>query len=112
MTPFFQVVTTVEEEEQATAMARSLLEERLVGCVQIAPCRSLYHWQGNIEEATEFVCTLKTREDLLDRLLQRLQSIHPYDVPEILAFSVDRGNPDYLAWLDGELAGRSEKQQG
>ncbi len=107
MSSFFQVVTTVESEEQARALARQMLEERLAGCVQISPCRSLYHWQGEIEEAGEYVCTLKTSDSLVQRLISRLAAVHPYEVPEILALPVADGHRPYLDWLDSELAPKS-----
>ena len=103
MLSYLQVATTVETREQAEVMARHMLEQRLAGCVQIVQCCSMYHWQGNIEKGDEFLCVMKTREDLFDRLQTAISEIHPYEVPEILATPVLKGNKDYLDWLNGEL---------
>ena len=103
MPSHLQVATTVETREQAEALARQVLEQRLAGCVQISQCCSMYHWQGSIEKGDEFLCVMKTREDLFDRLQLAIAEVHPYEVPEILATPVLKGNTSYLDWLNGEL---------
>ncbi len=104
MTKYLQVVTTVDTEEKAQAIARALVEQRLAACAQVlGPITSTYWWQGQVETSREWLCTLKTREELYEELEQTLRSIHPYEVPEILATPVAAGNPAYLAWLDETL---------
>ena len=103
MTSYLQVATTVENRTQAETIARHVLEQRLAGCVQILQCASMYHWQGQIEKSDEFLCIMKTREDLFDLLQVVIADVHPYEVPEILATPVAAGNADYLDWLQGEL---------
>ncbi len=103
MPSYLQVATTVETREQAEALARQMLEQRLAGCVQITQCNSMYHWQGNVEKSDEFLCVMKTRDDLFDRLQAAITQAHPYEVPEILATPVLKGNKSYLEWLTGEL---------
>ena len=104
---YLQVATTVEQRGQAEQLARHVLEKRLAGCVQILQCESLYHWQGKIEKSGEFLCLMKTRRDLFDRLEQAVKEIHPYEVPEILAVPVAAGGGEYLQWLDRELTSSS-----
>lgn len=104
MTSYIQVMTTTEKKEDAEKIAATLLEARLAACVQIVgPIRSLYRWEGKIEQAEEFVCVIKSRQDLFDPLAAALREIHPYRVPEILATKVSAGGRDYLAWLGEEL---------
>ncbi len=104
MSKHLQVVTTVDTEEKAQEIARALVERRLAACAQVlGPITSTYWWQGQVETAQEWLCILKTREELYEELEQTLRSIHPYEVPEILATPVAAGNPAYLAWLDETL---------
>ena len=104
MTDYIQVVTTTEREEDAAAIARSLVEERLAACVQVlGPVTSTYRWQGRIETAQEWQCWAKSRRELFDELRQAICRLHPYDVPEILALPILDGNAEYLDWLRGEV---------
>ncbi|MDX9834686.1 MAG: divalent-cation tolerance protein CutA [Desulfobulbus sp.] len=103
MTPYIQVVTTAPDRASAEQIADRLLEERLAACVQITPCSSRYHWQGAIEQAEEMVCTVKSRRDLFAEVCRVIRSLHPYEVPEILATPMADGNAAYLDWLGREL---------
>ena len=109
MTEFVQIVTTVENKEDAQRIATALLEKRLAACVQIVgPMSSHYWWQGKIEEATEYQCLIKSRGELFPVVEKAIKAVHPYQVPELLAMPVLAGGAAYLAWLDSELkeAGR------
>jgi periplasmic divalent cation tolerance protein len=106
MTPYIQVVTTLPERFLAEQLATLLLEKRLAACIQLSTCSSWYRWQGAIEQAEEVVCTIKSRQDLLAELKQAIRSLHPYDVPEILATPVLDGSESYFQWLEQELAPR------
>jgi periplasmic divalent cation tolerance protein len=99
--PFVQVMTTTDTRELAERLGRLLVEKLLAGCVQIAgPIRSIYRWQGAIEQAEEWLCLIKTRRELLPQVLALIQQEHSYQVPEILALPVLGGNPAYLQWLE------------
>ncbi len=105
MTQFIQVITTTSSREDAFRIAHMLLERRLAGCVQIVgPITSIYRWQGQIEQAEEWQCLIKSRQDLFGILAEEIRAGHPYEVPEILAVPVVEGSRDYLTWLQGELA--------
>lgn len=81
-------------------MARLLVEERLVACVNIVgDVRSIYSWDGRVCDEAEVLCLAKTRADLLPAVMDRVRALHPYRVPEILAFAVVGGSADYLDWL-------------
>jgi periplasmic divalent cation tolerance protein len=105
------VIATCPEKE-AAGVARSLVEEKLVACVNLlARARSVYSWQGKVEEADETVLLMKTRDDLVDRLGRRLRELHPYDVPEMIALPFEKGLPDYLAWVN-EVTRRGDSLSG
>lgn len=105
MTDYIQVVTTTEREEDARAIARALVEERLAGCVQIiGPITSIYRWQGRIETSREWQCWAKSRREHYEQIQETIRRLHPYEVPEILALDVVAGNPAYLQWLDDQVA--------
>jgi periplasmic divalent cation tolerance protein len=103
MTGYIQVVTTTDSIEAAETIATAVLGERLAACVQISQCQSWFHWQGKVEQAAEFRCTMKSRADLYPELEEIIRRLHPYEVPEILATDVRGGAASYLAWLDQEL---------
>ncbi len=91
---------TAPTADQAAVMARALVEERLCACVTIVPeVRSIYRYDDKIWDEPEVLCIAKTRAALFERVCQRIFELHPYDVPEILAFNVADGSPAYLAWL-------------
>jgi periplasmic divalent cation tolerance protein len=104
MTNYIQVITTTSSRDDALRMAHMLVERRLAGCVQvIGPITSMYRWHDRIEQAEEWQCLIKSRQDLFDVLAEEIRAGHPYEVPEILAVPVVEGSRDYLAWLQGEL---------
>jgi periplasmic divalent cation tolerance protein len=104
MTDYIQVVTTTGRREEAEAIARRLVEDRLAACAQVlGPITSTYRWQGKIETAEEWQCWAKSRRELYPAIEQAIRRLHPYQVPEILAVPILEGSADYLAWLDGEV---------
>ncbi|MBM9614938.1 divalent-cation tolerance protein CutA [Desulfobulbus rhabdoformis] len=103
MLPFIQVVTTLPDQKSAEVLASTLLEQRLVACVQLSPCASRFHWQGKIEEEHEVVCTMKSHHSLFAELEEAITTTHPYDVPEILATPIVAASAAYGDWLKREL---------
>ena len=100
----FLVLTTTGNPLQARRLARRLLEKRLAACVTLVPgVRSLYWWKKRIEESGETLLLIKTRQPRLILLLRQIKTLHPYEVPEILALPVSRGDPAYLRWLGESL---------
>jgi periplasmic divalent cation tolerance protein len=95
-----EIHVTMPDAERASALARILVGEGLAACVNVVPgIRSIYRWEGRIQEDDEVLCLIKTRPALFDRVRRRILELHPYEVPEILAFGVDEGSPTYLDWL-------------
>jgi len=110
MEGFIQVTTTTEKKEDAERIARSLVEARLAACVQIVgPIESVYRWKGRIETAREWLCLIKSRRDHYRAVEEAIRSLHPYEVPEIIAVPFSAGSPDYLGWLRDELSATCEE---
>lgn len=94
------VLITAPNEEVAQTLARTLVEERLAACVNLVPgLRSVYRWQGEVVEDQEVLLVAKTTTFAFPRLKERVLSLHPYTVPEILALPIAEGHGPYLAWL-------------
>ncbi|MDK2372564.1 MAG: divalent-cation tolerance protein CutA [Candidatus Korarchaeota archaeon] len=89
----------MEREGDAEKLASSLLGEKLAACISFFQVRSLYWWKGKIERAQEFLLIIKTADELMDRLIEYLTGIHPYDVPEIVVLPVERVWEAYERWL-------------
>lgn len=97
------VSTTVPDQATAERVANEVVGARLAACVSIlAPCRSIYHWQGRIESATEIPLLFKTSETRYAELAAKLKQLHPYELPEIVAVRVADGLPAYLDWVAAE----------
>jgi periplasmic divalent cation tolerance protein len=94
------VLTNLPDAGSAESVARALVEERLAACVNIlAPCRSVYRWEGKVEQAQEVPLVIKTARDRYPALELRLRELHPYDVPEMLVCAAEGGWPAYLGWV-------------
>ena len=97
------VLTNCPDETSAARIRRELVDARLAACVnQLGPVRSTYRWQGAVEEASEVALLIKTTRERYEALQARLLQLHPYSVPEILAFPAERGFPAYLGWVQAE----------
>ena len=95
-----EVVITADDEAWLLDFTRTLVRDRLVACGQhITPVRSIYLWQGAIEESVETRAALHTRVSLVPAVLDRTRAEHPYEVPCVLALPVAQVNPDYYAWV-------------
>ena len=104
MTEYIQVLTTVEHKADAENIAKNLVEKRLAACVQIlGPLTSYFRWQGKLDSAAEYLCLIKSRDDLYSKLETEIINLHPYELPEILAMPITQGSKDYLNWLASEL---------
>jgi periplasmic divalent cation tolerance protein len=94
------VLTTLPDAEAGARLARVLLEERLAACVNVVPgVRSLYRWQGALEESAEVLLLVKTRADRCAALAARIQALHPYELPEVLELPAAGGSAAYLDWV-------------
>lgn len=94
------VYITTPNEDEAVRIAKIIVEEKLAGCVNIVRgIRSIYSWQGKIEDDSEVLMIVKTQRHLFEPLKRRVKKLHSYTVPEIIALPIIEGSEDYLNWL-------------
>lgn len=104
MDRFIVVYVTVGSSDEGNRLAHVLVEERLAACVnRIRPVRSVYRWQGKIEQSDEELLIIKTKRELFDRLKKRVEGLHSYSVPEIIALPILKGSEGYLKWMEEEI---------
>lgn len=97
------VFTNLPDVASAQALATELVTERLAACVNVlAPCRSTYRWQGEIESAQEIPLLIKTTTERYAALEAAIRASHPHELPEIIAVPIAHGLPEYLTWVATE----------
>jgi periplasmic divalent cation tolerance protein len=101
--PCAVVLVTAPDEAKASQLARTLVEERLAACVNCLPLRSVYRWEGAVQEDAEVLLLIKTLASGFERLRSRVLSLHPYQCPEVVLLPIERGHPPYLEWLRGSV---------
>jgi periplasmic divalent cation tolerance protein len=100
------VLMTAGSQEEAEQIARTLVVERLAACVNVIPgVTSIYHWEGQIQQDREWLLAAKSRRNVLNHLVRRVQALHSYDLPEIVALPLVGGSEAYLRWLDEQVHG-------
>ncbi len=98
------VLVTAPDAGAGAELARAVVGERLAACVNVVPgVRSIYHWNGTVQEEDEVLLVMKTTNERLEALTLRVIALHPYDVPEVLALPEAGGSAAYRAWLLGEV---------
>jgi periplasmic divalent cation tolerance protein len=103
MTDALVVLVTAPTAEKAAELARALVEERLAACGNVVPgLRSIYRWEGKVQDDAEALLLLKTTRGRFEALRERVLALHPYQVPEVIALAVDAGSAPYLAWIAAE----------
>ncbi len=103
MTDALVVLVTTPTPERAAEIARALVEERLAACGNVVPgLRSIYRWEGKLQDDSEALLVLKTTRARFDALRDRVLALHPYEVPEVIALPIEAGSARYLAWIAGE----------
>jgi periplasmic divalent cation tolerance protein len=99
------VLVTTPTPERAAEIARALVEERLAACGNVVPgLRSIYRWEGRVQEDPEALLILKTTRARFEALRDRVLALHPYQVPEVIALPVEAGSAPYLAWIAAETS--------
>ncbi len=107
------VLVTASSADEAARLARALVDERLAACVNIIPgLRSIYRWQGQVEDAAEVLLIIKTGHHLLAALTDRVRVLHSYTVPEVIALPISGGAAPYLEWLAGEIRAQADADAG
>ncbi len=102
-----RVVLVTAPARRARSLARALVGRRVAACVNLVPgVRSVYRWKGRVAEARETLLVAKTSADRVPALLAAVRELHPHEVPEAIALSVDAGLRGYLDWVRAETATR------
>ena len=97
------IFITASSDEEAGNIAKTLVTEKLVACVNIIPrIRSTYWWEGKVCQEEEVLLMAKTTRSLFSAIMDRVKSLHSYEVPEIISFPIAEGSPQYLIWI-GEV---------
>ncbi|MDB9525055.1 divalent-cation tolerance protein CutA [Oscillatoria sp. CS-180] len=99
MTQYGVVLVTVDTQEVAQEIATALVTEQLAACVNLFPIHSVYRWEGEVQQSAEWQLVIKTNLGQFGAIEQALQTLHPYDVPEILALPIQAGSKAYLDWI-------------
>ncbi len=99
------VFTNLPERAAAERLAEALVAKRLAACINIlAPCRSVYRWQGAVQHEEEHPVLIKTTRAAYAELEAEIRARHPYELPEIVAVPIERGLPAYLDWVAAQTA--------
>ena len=94
-------LSTLGSEEEAVRLAKTLVERRLVACVNVLPgVRSFYRWEGRLADDREVLLIMKTRSERWEALSAAIAELHPYDVPELISLPLRGGAASYLSWVD------------
>ncbi|HEY4134736.1 MAG TPA: divalent-cation tolerance protein CutA [Alphaproteobacteria bacterium] len=94
---------TASSRAEALTLGRALVEERLAACANVFEgATSIYRWGDKLQEEAEAILILKTRAELIEALTARLRDLHSYDLPCVVAWRIDGGNPPYLDWVRAE----------
>lgn len=100
-TPYAMIFCTVPDAATAKKISQTLVEEKLAACCNIVPgLTSIYSWENKIQDETELLLIIKSRQELFPELEQRIKKLHPYSIPEIIAIPIFNGNIDYLKWME------------
>jgi periplasmic divalent cation tolerance protein len=109
MSDVLLVVTNLPDRATAERIADTLVTEGMAACINIlAPCTSVYRWEGKLNHTDEVPLLIKTTRAAYPRLQNRLQELHPYELPELIAVPVTNGLPAYLAWVGQETQPRKD----
>ncbi|MDD3469285.1 MAG: divalent-cation tolerance protein CutA [Thermoguttaceae bacterium] len=103
-TNYVMIVTTVPTENDARRIAEQLVTERLAACAQMdGPIQSIYHWDEQIQHDSEFRLSVKTSSSRIGEVFTAIRSLHPYQVPQLVAFPICAGSVDYLDWMESSI---------
>ena len=99
------IYVTAGTREEAVTIGRTLVESRLAACANVlVGTASIYWWEGAVIEDDEVSLLVKTREELVDKVVEKVKEIHSYDCPCVVSIPISGGNPAFLDWIDAETA--------
>jgi periplasmic divalent cation tolerance protein len=100
MKKFSFVYITAPNKKEATKIAEVLVSEKLAACCNIVKIDSVYWWKGKIEKSKEYGIFAKTKKSLVEKIIKRVKEIHSYCVPCVVSFDIEKGNEDFLNWIE------------
>lgn len=100
---YIVVLVTTETHDQARTIAGTLVQEKLAACVSITVTESVYTWQAKLQQQQEWQLVIKTHLSLYLSLAKRIQELHTYEIPELIALPIVAGSPSYLDWMGEQL---------
>jgi len=110
MVPYKLIYITASDQREAERIVRILLKEKLIACANFFPIESLYKWssfaeasedkKGEIKKAKEFGVIIKTKAKLVEQVIKRIKELHSYEIPCIISIPIEKGNPEFLKWID------------
>lgn len=101
---YIVIFVTAKNFEEAAKIAQALVDQKLIACANIVKdVKSLFWWDGKVDQADETLLILKTRRNLFKKIVKAVKSLHSYDVPEIIALPVVAGSKDYLKWVNDSV---------
>jgi periplasmic divalent cation tolerance protein len=101
MSEYLLVISTVPSEKEGSAIAKTIVEDRLAACVNVtSTIQSFYWWEERISNDKEFILFIKTKASLFPELETRIKALHSYQVPEIIAIPIQTGSREYLDWIE------------
>ncbi|PPR19055.1 MAG: Divalent-cation tolerance protein CutA [Proteobacteria bacterium] len=104
MSSYSIIYTTLDEKDEAKKLAKHLVENKFAACVNMhKKVTSFYMWEGELKEEKEIVLLVKTRTDMVEKVMFEIKHHHPYDIPALYSFSIDKGDTQYLSWVDQQL---------
>ena len=101
MTGSTVVMVSASSQNEAEKIAKDLVERKLAACVSIIPnMRSIYIWEGKVEDSEEYLMIIKTRGELFEQVKEAIQQLHSYKIPEIISLPITHALEDYVRWIN------------
>ena len=105
MEKYIAVMITAANDDEASMLGRTLVQEKLIACANLLPVNSIYCWKSELCEEVEVTLVCKTVSTNLERIISRVKELHSYEVPEIVALPIIGGSQDYLNWVEKSTQG-------
>ena len=96
------IYITCKDERETKKIGEFLVNGRLAACVNYFPIASIFRWQGNVEKSKEFGMLIKTKSELVEEVIRKVEELHSYDIPCIEVLDVEKGNSKFLEWVEKE----------
>jgi len=108
---FMVVLSTAPSKKTGRDIAREIVSAGLAACVNIVPgLVSIYKWDGRLEESDEVLLLIKTSRERVETVVEKITSLHPYDVPEVIALPIEAGHQPYLEWINSIVSSSRGKE--